>query len=278
MTSKRKETESSPSKGTSEAARLHPPLYEHALQAISQLKQKSNEHGDGECFKRDDPNANSPSTEKDNFFGKYFDLSEDNNAYFQTFMVYDLLNHRFMYENEDKMDEHIDLIFYYLRKKSKLQTQQQYRYTIYNYLYKVFINSAYDRYCQQQPKVSRNKECLINIIKGLSIPASLPWHLVNKVYITINCGDEFHWVLDVVVLKERHIQVYDSISGKRHSGPLSEIHKLSKILPTYLDRSVFLDQKIRTDWSMIKIYQNKMGNLFDVEYVEGIAQQPSGSL
>ncbi|PHU05059.1 hypothetical protein BC332_25881 [Capsicum chinense] len=49
-----------------------------------------------------------------------------------------------------------------------------------------------DRYCQQQPEVFRNKECLFNIIKGFSIPAGLPWHLIDEVYISINCGDEFH--------------------------------------------------------------------------------------
>ncbi|KAF3637407.1 60S ribosomal protein L30 [Capsicum annuum] len=48
------------------------------------------------------------------------------------------------------------------------------------------------RYCQQQPKVFQNEECLINIIKGFSITAGLPWHLIDEVYIPINYGDEFH--------------------------------------------------------------------------------------
>ncbi|PHT57832.1 hypothetical protein CQW23_00195 [Capsicum baccatum] len=103
------------------------------------------------------------------------------------------------------------------------------------------------RYCQQQPKVSQNEECLINIIKGFSIPAGLPWHLIDEVYIPINYGDEFPWVLAVVILKERHIRVYDSMSRRRHSGPSSKIQKMVKILPTYLDMSGFLDQKVRTD-------------------------------
>ncbi|PHU19214.1 hypothetical protein BC332_10365 [Capsicum chinense] len=42
-------------------------------------------------------------------------------------------------------------------------------------------------------------------------PAGLPWYLVDEVYIPINYVDEFHWVLAVVVLKERHIRVYDSM-------------------------------------------------------------------
>ncbi|PHT76434.1 hypothetical protein T459_19956 [Capsicum annuum] len=66
-----------------------------------------------------------------------------------------------------------------------------------------------DRYCQQQSKISRNEECLINIIKGFSILAGLPFYLVDEVYIPINRGDEIHWVLAVIVLKERCIRVYD---------------------------------------------------------------------
>ncbi|PHU18026.1 DNA-directed RNA polymerases II and IV subunit 5A [Capsicum chinense] len=152
------ETESSPSKGTSETARLYPPLYELALQALSQSRADYDEHGEEEYFKRDDADANSPSTEellkdfsidrypvrmqcdgaadlmgdfmvksamgkyfdalrkilreqkldayfRDSCFGKNLDLPEDNNTRFQMKMVYELLKHRFMYENKDKMDE-----------------------------------------------------------------------------------------------------------------------------------------------------------------------------
>ncbi|KAF3640129.1 putative glycerol-3-phosphate 2-O-acyltransferase 6-like [Capsicum annuum] len=158
MAPKRTEIESSPSKGTSEVARLHPPLYKLALQALSQPEVEYDEHGKEEYFKRDDVNANSPSTEelvkdfsinrypvrmqcddaadltgdfvvksamgksfdafrkilreqkldayfRDSCFGKYLDLSEDNNACFQIKMVYELLKRRFMYENKDKMNE-----------------------------------------------------------------------------------------------------------------------------------------------------------------------------
>ncbi|KAF3680741.1 hypothetical protein FXO38_02126 [Capsicum annuum] len=91
-----------------------------------------------------------------------------------------------------------------------------------------------------------------------------------------NISDEA--VLPVVVLKERRIRVYDSMLGRRRSILSSEIQKLAKILPTYLDMCGFLDQKVRTDWSMIEAYWDKMGNPFDVEYVEGIAQQPIGIL
>ncbi|KAF3675321.1 hypothetical protein FXO38_03489 [Capsicum annuum] len=60
MAPKRIEIESSPSKGTSEAASLHPPLYELALQVLFQSEEEDNEHAEEECFKRDDPNINRP--------------------------------------------------------------------------------------------------------------------------------------------------------------------------------------------------------------------------
>ncbi|PHT55899.1 hypothetical protein CQW23_04385 [Capsicum baccatum] len=147
-----------------------------------------------------------------------------------------------------------------------------------NCLFKVYINNAYDRYCQQQLEVFQNEECLINIIKDFSISTGLSWHLVDKSCIPINCGDEFHWVLAVIILKERHIRVYDSMSRRKYFGLSFEIQKMAKILSIYLDMSAFLDQKVRTDWSVIEAYRDKMGNPFDVQYVKGIAQQTIGSL
>ncbi|PHT58359.1 hypothetical protein CQW23_00722 [Capsicum baccatum] len=97
-------------------------------------------------------------------------------------------------------------------------------------------------------------------------------------YIPINCGDEFHWLLAVVVLKERRIQVYDSMSRRRRFEPSSEILKLAKILPAYLDMSGFLDQKVHTDWSTIEACWDKMANPFDVQYIDRIDQQTIGSL
>ncbi|PHT33560.1 hypothetical protein CQW23_25360 [Capsicum baccatum] len=85
-------------------------------------------------------------------------------------------------------------------------------------------------------------------------------------------------MLAVFALKERRIRVYDLMSRRRCSERSSEIQKMAKILSTYLDMSGFLDQKVCTDWSTIEAYRDKMANLFDVQYVDRIAQQTIDSL
>ncbi|PHU01823.1 hypothetical protein BC332_27074 [Capsicum chinense] len=68
------------------------------------------------------------------------------------------------------------------------------------------------------------------------------------------------------------------MSRRRHFRSSFEIQKLAKILPTYLDMSGFLDQKVRNDWSTIETYRDKMANPFYIQYVDGISQQTIGSL
>ncbi|PHT56067.1 hypothetical protein CQW23_04553 [Capsicum baccatum] len=332
MAPKRKEIKSRPSKGTSAAAHLHPPLYEFALQAISQLGAEDNEHGEEESFKRDDPNDNRPSPEEKSCFRQYLDLPEDNNARFQMKMIFlQILPYlaNVLHANVKTAAKHdgvinvINALTAYVKKmtskrgvipskwisypntpleikaakrrrkdtsktssiikKSKIATPlslscidvqcarateeqrelkkvdvtataKEHTMTVDN---PSTASKMKKKYCQQQPKLFRNKECLINIIKGFSIPDSLPWHLVDEVYIPINCGNEFHWVLAVVILKERRIRVYDSMSRRRCFGPSSEV---------------------RTDWSTIEAYRDKMANPFDVQYVDGMTQQTSSSL
>ncbi|KAG5581161.1 hypothetical protein H5410_051788 [Solanum commersonii] len=176
---------------------------------------------------------------------------------------------------------HIDVIFYYLCKKSKQRGMNQYRYTTVNYLFTSHINNAHTRYYNSPANdiisaqehiahgaaVSIHERSIINVINGFLIPAALPWHLVDEVYIPVNCDEEFHWVLVVVEV---------------HSGV---IKKLSQILPNYLHDSGFFEKIERTDWAALDAYKDKkIGELlspqhsFDVEFAQDMMQQESNSL
>ncbi|PHT99977.1 hypothetical protein BC332_29765 [Capsicum chinense] len=197
-------------------------------------------------------------------------------------------------------DEHVDVIFYYLRKKSKQQKNQEYRYTTVNCLFKTYIDATYKRYIEdaagdslstqddykKMSFVASYEGALINIIKGFNIPAALSWHLVDEVYIPVNCDENFHWVLAVISLKKRCIRVYDSMLSSQPREPSHEIKRLSVMLPTYIRCSGLLENTERTVWSSLEAYKDKISKVagdlndtpFDVEYVEDIAQQVSGSL
>ncbi|KAH0722118.1 hypothetical protein KY289_005162 [Solanum tuberosum] len=196
-------------------------------------------------------------------------------------------------------DEHIDVVFYYLRKKSKLRSLDQYRYTTVNCLFKTYINNTHERYhcsladdnLSTQEHMARGsvvsgfEQSMMNIINGFEIPAGLPWHSCDDVYIPVNCDGQFHWVLAVVVLKKRLIRVYDSASGSRRKKISGDIKKLSLMLPTYFQDSGFFDHFERTDWSSLDAYKDKeTGSLLEpkhpflVEYVQDIIQQGSDTL
>ncbi|KAF3650227.1 hypothetical protein T459_21597 [Capsicum annuum] len=110
--------------------------------------------------------------------------------------------------------------------------------------------------------------------------------MVDEVYVFVNYGGEFHWVLAVIVLKKRLIHVYDSFSTSKNRDPCPEIHKLAVMLPTYLSDSGFFEKIERIDWANLDAYKDKMSHRtqiinqhpFVVQYVKSITQQECASL
>ena len=96
----------------------------------------------------------------------------------------------------DACVQYVDVIFFYMLKKSKQQIHSKYEYTTTSCFFKTYI----DNYSEYEDKI-------IDIIKGYAIPYGMPWHLKDDVNVTINNNGEFHWILAVVALKEQCIKV-----------------------------------------------------------------------
>ncbi|KAK4731926.1 hypothetical protein R3W88_024914 [Solanum pinnatisectum] len=174
----------------------------------------------------------------------------------------------------------------------------QYRYTTVNYLFKSYINIVYKRYycastddtLSTQEHIDRGvtvsiyEKSIKDIINRFSIPVALPWHLVDEVYIPVNCDGDFHWVLAVVVLKKRLIRLYDSSMGSRKKIYSDEIKQLFVMLPNYLHDSGFFDKMERTDWASLEAYKDKetgemLGPQYDCEmYVAAFAKYLSDEI
>ncbi|PHT89531.1 hypothetical protein T459_04644 [Capsicum annuum] len=166
--------------------------------------------------------------------------------------------------------------------------------------FKTYVEKTHTRYYPVEPAVdlstqqdyaesimvAKNEDIVANIIQRFCMPAGLPWYIVDEVYVPINCSKEFHWVLVVIVLKERLIRVYDSLSSKREKKTPIEIQKLPVMLPTYLSDNDFYDKTERTDWPSLEAYKGKITQQtdlvneipFDVDYVQNIPQLASDSL
>ncbi|PHT44828.1 hypothetical protein CQW23_13986 [Capsicum baccatum] len=136
--------------------------------------------------------------------------------------------------------------------------------------FEIDLSSHDENVCSM--KVASVDRSICEIMQRLCIPAGIPWHLIDKVYVPINYKGSFHWLLAVIVLKERCIRVYDSMKG--HRGHADEIKELSEMLSTYLTISNFFEKKDHIDWSLLDAYKEKMDqHAFDVHIVDGIVQQ-----
>ncbi|KAK4726740.1 hypothetical protein R3W88_031657 [Solanum pinnatisectum] len=127
----------------------------------------------------------------------------------------------------------------------------QYIYTTVNCLFSSHNNNTHERYYNNEADDNFSTQEHIDRASAVS-------HLVDNVYISVNCDGKFHWVLAVVELNQRLIRVYDSSIGTRTKVYSEEIKKLSR------------DKQTGT---LLESHHP-----FNVEYAQGIMQQECDSL
>nr|XP_009777437.1 PREDICTED: uncharacterized protein LOC104227007 [Nicotiana sylvestris] len=113
---------------------------------------------------------------------------------------------------------HIDVIFYYLRKKGKYNQTSNFKYTTVDCIFKTRIAEIFDRYADtdSNANVANEEDVVYEYIRGYRLLANVPWHTVDNILIPVNLRDKLHWVLAVVSFKERCIKVYDSYRSACH--------------------------------------------------------------
>ncbi|XP_070035558.1 uncharacterized protein [Nicotiana tomentosiformis] len=180
------------------------------------------------------------------------------------------------------MDQHIDVIFYYLRKKGKYKQTTNFKYTIADCIFKTRIAEIFDRYADtnSNANVAKEEDVVCEYIRGYRLLANVPWHIVDNVLIPVNLKDKLHWILAVVSFKKRCIKVYDSYISAGHDAYVaSEMDKLAKLVPLYLSISDFYRDKQGIDLSHDSAYIDKaQTDPFDVVFISNLPQQKSGSM
>ncbi|KAH0701739.1 hypothetical protein KY285_016017 [Solanum tuberosum] len=175
------------------------------------------------------------------------------------------------YDKQLLNDEHIDVVLYYLHKKSKYNINSRYRYTTVDCLFKSKIDEIYATYAQVGSEI-----CVANVesdirdyINGYRLMAAIPWNTIDNVFIPVNVEQKNHWVLAVLSIIEQRIYVYDSYRAAGHNSYVrDEIQKLAQLLPMYVSMEIANNSDNTQDQDIA----------YDVTYVEDIPQQGSGDL
>ncbi|XP_059281050.1 uncharacterized protein LOC132034698 [Lycium ferocissimum] len=179
-------------------------------------------------------------------------------------------------------DEHIDVIFYYFRKKGKYDMNNNYTFTNVDCVFKQHFDVCYHAFHNvgTQTDVANEESTLIDYVKGHRLLANVPWHTVDNVLIPFNIKEENHWVLVVLSFLDRRLYVYNSYHSARHAAVVrTEVEKLATLLPHFLNMSGFFVNRRRL--SLVKdTTSNDKGQMdtLDVVYVENLPQQEYGSM
>ncbi|KAF3661010.1 hypothetical protein FXO37_13125 [Capsicum annuum] len=180
-------------------------------------------------------------------------------------------------------DEQIDVCLYYLRKKSKYDPNISYKFNTVVCNFMNIVTTVFDVYKLDDATLNAGgkKYHLNEYVSGFCMHATVPWHTVDHMFISVHVKTKHHWVFAVISFNHWciYIYIYDSLSAAGHDAAvLTEIEKLAKVIPICLIECKFYENKdIDIDYHPNYKLNDKM-DPFGVSIVENVPQQPSGSL
>ena len=138
--------------------------------------------------------------------------------------------------------QHLDVMFYYFRKKAKYDTNSTYKFTTVDCVFNTKIDAIHKGYADPDGAISvgKQEDVLCEYVKGHRLHCTVPWHLVDYVFIPVNIKEKNHWLLAVLSFLDRRLYIYDSYRAAGHDATVrSEIDKLANLLPLYLHLTDF---------------------------------------
>lgn len=129
--------------------------------------------------------------------------------------------------------QYINVILYYLRKKVKYDTDNRYKYIIVDCVFGSKVSSIWKKCANKDSDVCcvDEEHFIGEYIRGYKVHANILWHLVDHVFVFVNVKDKFHWVLAVVSLKDKCIEVDDSYRVAYHNSEIkNEVNKLDQLI------------------------------------------------
>ncbi|KAM6593985.1 hypothetical protein CsatA_001688 [Cannabis sativa] len=130
---------------------------------------------------------------------------------------------------------HIDIIFYYLRKKIMYSAEPKIKVTTTNCLFCSSITSLYEKFVKKNNDISvlSLSHNVAQYIQGGKILCATPWHLVDHVVMPINVKLQDHWICGRLNIVDRQIYLYNSLRSGRYMTAAKEACKPSSVILPY---------------------------------------------
>jgi len=171
---------------------------------------------------------------------------------------------------------------YYIRKRAKYSDTNAFSFITVDCNFSNLITNVWDAYYNFESTINKEstEESIIEYINGYRMHVARPWHTVDNILIPVNVKEIFHWILIVVSINDRSIQIYDSLRGGalHDSSVENEIKKYAQLVPMYLSKSDFYGKKGIDISSHPKYKSHSECDSFEMIYVNDIPQQDAGSL
>ncbi|XP_060960960.1 uncharacterized protein LOC115720283 [Cannabis sativa] len=176
--------------------------------------------------------------------------------------------HNLAYPNCFLTNSHIDIIFYYLRKKIMYSAKPKIKVTTTDCLFCSSITTLYEKFVEKNNDISvlSLSHNVAQYIQGGKILCATPSHLVDHVVMPINVKLQDHWICGRLNIVDRRIYLYNSLRSGRYMTAAKEACKsFSVILPYYFSMLDFKGLRIEAKFSTMEP--------FPIVAVDGLPEQ-----
>lgn len=132
--------------------------------------------------------------------------------------------------------QHMDVIFYYLRKKGKYGNVRK-PFTTTNSYFLPMLTRCHDAWSKAKNKDVFDWTDHLVVLDYITAEkqtgfANTPWADVNTIYVPVHVPD--HWLLVVISLSRRALTIYDSMDSKYARNVRDSIQMMADFIPIVL--------------------------------------------
>ncbi|XP_070010356.1 uncharacterized protein [Nicotiana sylvestris] len=184
--------------------------------------------------------------------------------------------HTLNYSGRPLSSSHLNIIFYYLRKKAKYGINMPIKVTTTDTLFNNIIQRVFTEFVKggKQDHLIDRSDDIMEYMKGFRMHCNTPWHQVDHVLFPINLAEIWHWILGCVSFHKRCFYVYDSLRSRKHKKAIQKVAKAYAVLiPLFLVSIKFYNQRsdivVENGLHMGK----KLTDPFDIELITNLPTQ-----